>query len=319
MPMSRRVIVIVVVMLLAAAGIVHLRDRGTDLRVELPDAAGIRGGDDVRIAGIDVGTVTGIAAEGDKVLVSIRLERGVSVPADTRTEVKLGSLLGQRYLDLRPGDGRALGDGDTITLARAHGAYTIERFWLDSAPALTQLDLGKLSRAVDVLSSDLAVSPRSSRDALSGLAAVAEIAVRRDAQVGRLLTATRTVTDEVVAQRQQITSLMTNADEVFTMIARRREALDVLLRESRRLVTELNAMARTNAAPMAEALTQLRTILTVLRKHRKDLADTLELAAPAMRLYVNSAGDGPWLGVNAPYFIMPDSFWCLTRKDIGCR
>lgn len=321
MPVSsrRRVVLVVVVVLLAVAGIVHLRGRGTDLSVELPDAAGIRGGDDVRIAGIDVGSVRGIAARGDKVIVEIHLDRGVEVPAATRTEVKLGSLLGQRYLDLRPGKGRPLNDGDTIALAHASGAYTIERFWIDSAPALTQLDLGALSKAVDVLSTDLAVSPDSSRDALTGLSAVAQIAVRRDAQLGKLLAATRTVTDEVVAQREQITSLMGNADEVFTMIAQRRQALDVLLRESRQLVTDLGAMAKTNAAPMAEALTQLRTILGVLRQHRKDLADTLKLASPAMRLYVNSSGDGPWLGVNAPYFIMPDSFWCLTRKDIGCR
>jgi phospholipid/cholesterol/gamma-HCH transport system substrate-binding protein len=60
-------------------------------------------------------------------------------------------------------------------------------------------------------------------------------------------------------------------------------------------------------------------VLGTLVKHRDDLAKTLQLADPAMRLYVNSAGDGPWLGVNAPYVIFPDSYWCVVmKKDIGC-
>lgn len=320
--MSRRtalVAVAVVLALVAGVGIVRALRGGTDLDVQLPDAAGIRSGDPVRIAGIDVGKVRRIAATGDRVTVRVHLDRGVAVGSGTRTEVKLSSLLGQRYLELQPGPGHPLHDGATLPLANATGAYTIERFWLDSAPTLTGLDLRTLSKAVDVLSTDLAVSPKSSRDALTGLSAVAGIVTKRDAQIGALLDATRQVTDQVVAQRAQLTRLMTNADQVFTMIAQRRQAIDLLLRRSRALVTDLNAMARTNAKPMAAALTQLHTILAVLRRHRDDLERTLQVAAPAMRLYVDSAGDGPWLGVNAPYFILPDSFWCLTRKDIGCR
>lgn len=320
--MSRRGTVLVVVLVIAlvgGVGLVRALRAGTDLDVLLPDAAGIRSGDPVRIAGIDVGKVRHIAAAGDKVSVQVHLDRGVSVNSGARTEVKLSSLLGQRYLELQPGPGHRLRDGDTLPLANATGAYTIERFWLDSAPTLTGLDLGTLSKAVDVLSTDLSVSPTSSHDALAGMSAVAGIVTKRDAQISELLDATRDVTDQVVAQRGQLTSLMTNADQVFAMIAQRRHAIDLLLRRSRALVTDLNAMARTNARPMAAALDRLHTILTVLRRQRADLEHTLQVAAPAMRLYVNSAGDGPWLGVNAPYFILPDSFYCLTRKDIGCR
>lgn len=299
--------------------LVRFLSAGPELTVELPDAAGIRAGDEVRIAGIAVGKVTGIAAVGNKVAVDVEMDEGVPVPADTRSEVKLSSLLGQRYLDLKPGTARPLDDGGTLTLKQAVGAYTIERFWLDSVPALTQINLKTLSKAVDVLSTDLAVRPGSAARALAGMSAAAGIVVERDGQIGRLLSATRAVTDEVVAQRGQLTSLLTNADQVMAMIVRRRDSIEALLRETRTLAADLSSLAKTNARPMSDALTQLQTILDVLTQHRDDLGRTLELAVPAMRLYVNSAGDGPWLGVNAPYFILPDSFWCLTRRDIGCR
>lgn len=285
---------------------------------ELPDAAGIRAGDEVQVAGLPVGEVTGIAAHGDRVYVDFRLDQDVPLTDDTRTEVKLATLLGERYLDLVPGDGEELEGGDRIGLQNAAGSYMLERFWVENGDALSRFDVDALSDAVDVLSKDLNGDPRANRQALDGLASLAETVNARDAQIGRLLTATRSVTDEAVAQREELVQLMQRGDQVFQMVQARKDAIDALLRDSRSLVVTLTAMARRTKAPMTAALRDLRTILGVLVENRDELAKTLELADPALRLYVNSAGDGPWLGVNAPYFIFPDSYWCSTLKDIGC-
>jgi phospholipid/cholesterol/gamma-HCH transport system substrate-binding protein len=290
-----------------------------DYSADLPDAAGIRAGDDVRVAGIDVGDVRSIAAKGDRVHVEFRLDRDVPLTVDTRTEVKLATLLGKRYLKLTPGRGQLLAEGKSVDLSHAYGSYTLERFWIEHGGDVGQFDMGALSDAVDVLASDLSGSPSANRDALDGLGDLSEIAQRRDAQVARLLTLTRSVTDEAVDQREQLVQLMTRGDKVFRMVEKRKEAIDLLLRDSRALVIQLTDMAERNQVPMTSAMKDLRVVLGTLVKHRDDLAKTLQLADPAMRLYVNSAGDGPWLGVNAPYVIFPDSYWCLVmKKDIGC-
>ena len=290
-----------------------------DYSADLPDAAGIRAGDDVRVAGIDVGDVRSIAAKGDRVHVEFRLDRDVPLTVDTRTEVKLATLLGKRYLKLTPGRGQRLAEGKSVDLSHAYGSYTLERFWIEHGGDVGQFDMGALSDAVDVLASDLSGSPSANRDALDGLGDLSEIAQRRDAQVARLLTLTRSVTDEAVDQRKQLVQLMTRGDKVFRMVEKRKEAIDLLLRDSRALVIQLTDMAERNQVPMTSAMKDLRVVLGTLVKHRDDLAKTLQLADPAMRLYVNSAGDGPWLGVNAPYVIFPDSYWCVVMKeDIGC-
>jgi phospholipid/cholesterol/gamma-HCH transport system substrate-binding protein len=310
---------------LAIAVVVALASQATALfgvrrnfTAELPDAAGIRSGDQVQLAGIRVGKVTGIAARGDRVHVDFRLDEDVPLTEDTRTEVKLATLLGTRFLDLTPGVGKPLESGDTIALSRAFGSYTLERFWLENGDSVGRFDLDALSSAVDVLATDLNGSPDANRAALDGLAGLAETVTRRDAQLTRLLTATRSVTGEAVAQRDQLVQLMQRGDQVFEMVQARKQAIDALLRDSRALVVDLTAIARRTHKPMTATLHRLRSILAVLVKHRDDLARTLEVADPALRLYVNSAGDGPWLGVNAPYFILPDSLWCSVRKDIGC-
>lgn len=290
-----------------------------DYAADLPDAAGIRAGDDVRVAGIDVGDVRSIAAKGDRVHVEFRLDRDVPLTVDTRTEVKLATLLGKRYLKLTPGRGQRLAEGESVDLSHAYGSYTLERFWIEHGGDVGQFDMGALSDAVDVLARDLSGSPSANRDALDGMADLSDIAQRRDAQLARLLTLTRSVTDEAVDQRKQLVQLMTRGDKVFRMVEQRKEAIDLLLQDSRALVIQLTDMAERNQVPMTSAMKDLRVVLGTLVKHRDDLAKTLQLADPAMRLYVNSAGDGPWLGVNAPYVIFPDSYWCLVmKKDIGC-
>jgi len=289
-----------------------------DYSADLPDAAGVRSGDDVRVAGVDVGDVQTVEARGDRVHVAFRLDRDVPLTVDTRTEVKLATLLGKRYLNLTPGNGARLADGGNVDLSHAYGSYTLERFWIEHGSDIGHFDTGALSKAVDVLARDLSGSPSANRDALDGLADLSDITQRRDAQVARLLTATRSVTDEAVAQRKQLVQLMTRGDKVFRMVESRKKAIDALLRDGRALVVQLTDMARRNQVPMTSALHDLRAVLGTLVEHRDDLVDTLKRADPAMRLYVNSAGDGPWLGVNAPYMIFPDSYWCTVMKDIGC-
>lgn len=315
----------VLLAMLALAVIVALASQTTslfgvrrDFTAELPDAAGIRAGDEVQVAGVAVGAVRSVEAHGDRVEVGFRLDRDVPLTADTRTEVKLATLLGTRFLNLTPGKGTTLTAGDTIGLDHAFGSYTLERAWLDNGDALGQFDLDALSKAVDVLSTDLNGSPDANRAALDGLATLSETVTTRDAQLTRLLASTRSVTDEAVAQRGGLTQLMERGDKVFEMVQARKQAIDLMLRDARSLVVDLTAMAKRTHKPMTAALHQLHGILKVLVAHRDDLARTLKVADPALRLYVNSSGDGPWIGVNAPYAVFPDSLWCVMLKDIGC-
>lgn len=316
----RRLITTLVVVCLALGGFLIYRGITGPIgyMAQLHNAAGIRAGDEVRIAGIQVGAVSSIAAKGALVEVDFSVNRDIALTTDTRTEVKLGSLLGQRFLQLSPGSGAKLPHGGTLTLADAADSYTLEQFWLDASPVLGELDLPTLSKAITVLTRSTS-SSSSTKAALDGLTAVATLVNQRSAEVTRLVSATRAVTDQVLAQKGQLTSLLTHGSQVFSLIAQRRDAISRLLADGRSLVLNLTSMAKANSAPMRTALTKLNGILAVLTRQEADLTTTLRLANPAMRLYVNSAGDGPWVGVNAPGLILPDSWWCLQLRGIGCK
>lgn len=316
--MKRRVGVAVVLAILVVALVATkvFGAHGSSYALELPDAAGLRAGDAVQVAGVTVGKVTQVDADGDRVEVGFHLDSKVPLTKDTHSEVKLATLLGTRFLSLTPGKGAALAAGHTIDLTYASGTYTLEQFWVDHGNDLKKLNLGSLSQAVDVLSQDLNGSPSTNRAALDGLANLAEMVTNRQAQISQLLAATRSVTDEVVAQRQQVLDVMKHGDQIFQMLEQRRQAITALLKNSRTLILQLTTLAQQTSGPMTSALRDLRTILSTLVQQRDSLKSALDMADPALRLYVNSAGDGPWLGVNAPYFIFPDAYWCL--KGVGC-
>lgn len=299
---------------LALAGVVAvvltLLPDGDRYHARLPHAGGLRAGDNVRIAGLNVGKVISVEARRDQVEVEFRLDDDARITSDTQVEVKLESLLGKRFLALTPGKGATLETGATLPRANASDSWTIEEFWLESAPKLAELDLSTLERSIDVLAGELTTAPGDVRRALDGLSGLAGMVDRRDAQLTELLGATRSVTSTVLDQQDELDALMTDADKVLTMVRQRREALRLLLRDSRRLAGRLTALARTTQPDLEPALRNVRTVLGVLRSQSKELDEVLKMLGPTMRLYTNAAGDGPWLGVNAPWFVLPDDLWC---------
>src|SRR5438128_5993194 len=83
---------------------------------EFAQGGDLRAGDEVRVAGMPVGEVTSAELEGDHVLVRFRVDRDVALGADTEASIKLATLLGGRYLELRPAGGGELA-ADRIPVA----------------------------------------------------------------------------------------------------------------------------------------------------------------------------------------------------------
>ena len=99
----------------------HLGSYG--LKVSLADASGLSEGSEVRLAGVKVGSVTGLTLEpvSYRAVVEIRIRDDLSLPADSIATVS-SSALGGLYLALVPGRSPAtLGEGATIGLP-AHKA-----------------------------------------------------------------------------------------------------------------------------------------------------------------------------------------------------
>ncbi|NED01552.1 MCE family protein, partial [Streptomyces sp. SID6648] len=74
---------------------------GTTYSADFSEAAGLDTGDEVRIAGVKVGRVTGVALDGAKVKVTFEVE-DAWVGDRTTAAIAIKTVLGDKYLALDP-------------------------------------------------------------------------------------------------------------------------------------------------------------------------------------------------------------------------
>lgn len=90
---------------------------GMEVKALFPSANGIAVGTDVRVAGLKVGSVAAqrLDPQGFQAEVTLALDDGLRIPADSSAAITTESLLGGSYIALIPGGATApLKDGDVI-------------------------------------------------------------------------------------------------------------------------------------------------------------------------------------------------------------
>jgi len=95
---------------------------GYEIMADFSNIGGLRPGDDVRISGVKIGNVKSVDLSPETYLarVFINIEAGYKLPYDTAAVVSSESLLGGRYLSLKPGaDADYLQAGDVIEYTQA--------------------------------------------------------------------------------------------------------------------------------------------------------------------------------------------------------
>ena len=98
---------------------------GATYHAEFDSIGSLKPGDDVRIAGIRIGTVTSTELDQDWYLarVTMSIESGVALPQDTILTVASSGLLGGNYISMHPGAGAEAPDGHLFT--DTHGAIDL--------------------------------------------------------------------------------------------------------------------------------------------------------------------------------------------------
>jgi phospholipid/cholesterol/gamma-HCH transport system substrate-binding protein len=120
---------------------------------DFAQSGGIFVGSEVSYRGVTVGRVDDLRLSKDGVIVDTKIERGVSIPKDTKVVVENRSAVGEQYLDFQPrtAKGPVLKDGDAI--ARKDTAYPlrVDTLLLDLDQTVNSVDKQDLSTVVDEL------------------------------------------------------------------------------------------------------------------------------------------------------------------------
>ncbi|PXY27075.1 MCE family protein [Prauserella muralis] len=267
---------------------------GTTYRAEFSEAAGLVPANEVRVAGIKVGEVTDVGLAEDRVLVTFRVS-DAWVGDRTTAEIKIKTLLGQKFLALHP-VGEAGQDPDVpIPLERTTTPYDVTTAFEGLATTAEAIDTEQLARSFRTMSETFADSPRHVRTALDGLSALSRTIASRDAELAELLGNAHTISATLASSSDEFRRLIDDGNLLLTELDHRRTAIHGLLTGAERLATQISGLVADNRDQLAPALAQLDTVTTILRRHTADLDRGLKLAGPYFRLVTNAAGNGRWI------------------------
>jgi phospholipid/cholesterol/gamma-HCH transport system substrate-binding protein len=258
------------------------------------DSSGIKPNDEVRIAGVRVGKVTGVDLDGDHVKVTFRISGGADFGTETNAEIKVKTLLGAMFLSLEPKGSGQLKKGSTIPISRTRSAYDVVAAFSGLAERAEAINLPQLTTALGTLADATANTPEALQSTLKGLSALSANVAARDAQLNTLLGNLKKVSGVLATRDQDIVTLMKDSDVLLRAVVARREAVHELLVSTSKLSTELTALVVQSRADLKPALSNLKSVVDVLRKNQNNLDNSLRLMAPFYRVFTNVLGTGPW-------------------------
>jgi len=286
---------------------------------DFAQAAGLSSGDDVRVAGIPEGAVTGVHLDRDVIRVDFTLPKSVHLGARTAASIEVATLLGTKYVELTPVGPGALSSSVPIPVSRTKVPFDLADVTNGLSSTVGGLDIPTLRAALRTVSTTFEHTPTVTRRLLRGIAGISHVVESRHSQLQELLVSTREVTATLASQRNTLDALFTDADDVLGTLHDRRMIIHSLLVDSSRLGEELARLINHNQATLGPLLDRLHVVTSLLRKDDHVLARSIELLAPASRGLVDATGDGPYIDINLPYLLLPDNVLCGFSIAKDCR
>ncbi len=272
---------------------------GSTYRAAFRDASGLAAGNEVRVAGVKVGKVTGVGlafgAGGGYVRVQFRVDPGAVRLGDrTSATIRIKTVLGQKYLALEPSGSGRLQPGGQIPLDRTAAPFDVVQAVNGLAGTLQQIDTDQLAQAFSVLSQAFTDTPASVHQTLSGLSTLSQSVAARDADLRQLLAHARAVTGVLAQRDQDFRQLVADANLLLAEVSRRRDAIHNLLVTTTALANQVSGLVADNRTRLGTALGELRQVLATLQRDRDGLSRTIATMAPFITAFTNVLGNGRW-------------------------
>jgi phospholipid/cholesterol/gamma-HCH transport system substrate-binding protein len=251
-----------------------------DYRAEFVDATGVVEGDDVRIAGVKVGSVTGVEiVDRTRAMVSFKVEETTSLSGATEAAIRYRNLVGQRYIALTEtiGDTAALDEGATIPVDRTSPALDLTVLFNGFKPlfqALSPEDLNKLSfEVIRVFQGE----GGTLEGLLQSTASVTQTLADRDKVISDLIDNLNHVLEQVGDRDEELTELIESFRTFIGGLKDDRQAILGSLEQISDLSVETADLVSGIRKPFVEDIKQLRRFAGNVDRNKAELDRALQV------------------------------------------
>ncbi|GAC1404998.1 MAG: MCE family protein [Mycobacterium sp.] len=262
-----KVSIFAVAMLLVSAGLVvifgEFRFASTNTyHATFSNAARLKGGNDVRIAGVPVGSVKDVKLNPDDTVdVAFTVNKKYQMYTSTRAAIRYQNLVGDRYMEVAsgPGELRKLPPGGTVNIDHTQPALDLDALLGGLRPVVKGLN-GEQINQID--------------------SAILELLQGQGGALSQLLSETGTFSQTLADRYQVISEVIHNLNTVLGTVDEKSAQFDASVDQLQKLVSGL-AQGRDPIAgaipPLASAQSDLTDLLV---KSRRPLQGVLENLRP---------------------------------------
>ncbi|MEO7428589.1 MAG: MlaD family protein, partial [Acidimicrobiales bacterium] len=296
-------------------GLLHLLEHTYSMEGTFTDAAGLRSGDDVKVAGVKVGRVTGIHADRAEGLVEVSwvVNKGVDIKDGAGADIALETLLGSKFIRItNPDTGQMLMErlpankrlipyqdcsADGRCIARTTTPVDVFDLTRNATERIEATDNDKLNLLIKQLAEITRGKRGTVTDLIQGIDQVSSAINARETQLKALLDHADELSAHLADKDQTLVQLIDSSRVILDFLVQRRAELATALGAGSDAVRSLSRVIDTNRVQLDAILGDLHPTLAVVHSNLPDLNRALAIAGPAFFGQSLAGSHGPWLDI----------------------
>ncbi|WP_194817109.1 MCE family protein [Nocardia sp. XZ_19_385] len=298
-----------------------------EVKIQMPNVTTLNRNSPVRVNDVTVGTVTGIEVEGWHALVTVSLEKDVTLPANATAKIGQTSLLGSNHVELAaPKDVAAQGrlqPGGLIPLERAGAFPTTEQVLSSLSVVLNGGGISQLQNITGELNKALVGNTDAIRDLLPQLNTLIGTLDTQTKDIIAAMSGLDRFSGILARQQDQLASAIENIHPALTVLADRRETITQTLTALGGLSDVVSRIVDNGGDNLTTDLANLWPLLDEVANTGNHLSTTLGmlLTFPFSMHHMDGAVRGDYLNVKITYDLTSErlSKNFLTGTPLGKR
>jgi len=280
-------------------GNIHLFEHTYGLTATFDDATGLLQADNVKVAGVVVGKVTGVSIDQGRARVKFKVRTSVKLPIDSTAAIRWRNLIGERYLYLYPGTASTvLRNGDRVMKTRS--VVDVGELFNRLGPIVKALDPKDVNTFLDAVVAGFDGNKEKISQAIDDLSVVAASLGQRDAAIGRLVENVNTVVGALDDRDAQIRTVLDNLVQISKTFSSNTKVLSQAVTELGDFSDNLGSLLSENRSHIDNIVGNLKALVDEVKVKLPVLDSALGGLDEALKRMDTASRYGEWLNNVVP-------------------